>query len=382
MPETHKIFVAIDTIAMSGPGKGVLQFCEGLPDDVKVVVANFSYPDKGRATFEEMLLEHDIPYERLYQRHKLDYGARPEVIEYAKEQEFDLVQSHSFKAHFVARDVAKALEIPWVAWAHGWTTENRRVRIYNALERRLLMKADRLCVVSRTLYDEFKAAGYLVDRLAKVPNAIVRVPKESISREVSEGAGLTLVCIGRLSYEKGQDILFDAVAMVDNGVVDRVILLGDGPERGALEDKASQLGLSNIEFAGHVDDISRFMSESDFLVVPSRSEGIPNVILEAMASCLPVISTKVGGVGEMITAGRNGLLCEPVASDLSDCISEAARMSAADREALANIAYDDLYPTYDPVRRVKTILRLHDDARNIKREESSIMIKPNFRDQP
>jgi glycosyltransferase involved in cell wall biosynthesis len=96
----------------------------------------------------------------------------------------------------------------------------------------------------------------------------------------------------------------------------RFILVGDGPERSALESRALQLGIGpHIEFLGLRRDISQILSRFDVFVLPSLREGLPNAVLEAMAWGLPVVATRVGGVPEVVTASETGLLVAPGAPD-------------------------------------------------------------------
>jgi glycosyltransferase involved in cell wall biosynthesis len=149
----------------------------------------------------------------------------------------------------------------------------------------------------------------------------------------SEADAPRLVCVGRLSPEKGQVLLVQAAALLrDRGVDLEIVLVGDGPSRADVERAVRELGLGKaIRMEGwrSSDEVRRWISRSRALVLPSFSEGIPVVLMEAMALRRPVIATYVGGVPELVREGENGWLV-PAGSveDLADAMREALRAPA------------------------------------------------------
>ena len=142
----------------------------------------------------------------------------------------------------------------------------------------------------------------------------------------SAGTGSpTIICVGRLSPEKGQTGLLRAFARLRARHPDAVLrLVGDGSDRDALERLASELGIDDaVTFAGRLpeqetlDEIAR----ADMLVLPSFMEGLPIVLMEAMALGVPVISSRVAGIPELVSDGKTGLLFAPSDWDeLAQCI--------------------------------------------------------------
>ena len=121
-----------------------------------------------------------------------------------------------------------------------------------------------------------------------------------------------LLCVGRLAPEKGQALLLEAIAALSaEGRPVRLQLVGDGPDRLWLERRAAGLGIaSNVEFAGWVDQagLMALYSEADLFVLPSLAEGIPMVLMEAMAMEIPCVAPRITGIPELIEHGVDGML--------------------------------------------------------------------------
>jgi glycosyltransferase involved in cell wall biosynthesis len=165
--------------------------------------------------------------------------------------------------------------------------------------------------------------------------------------------GRVVLFVGNLVPVKAVDRLIDAWALLRGegflASTDRLTIVGDGPCRPALVARAAALGLApSVSFPGAVPhaEIPTRMSASDLLCLVSRHEGTPNVVVEALASGVPVVATPVGGIPELIEDGRNGLLVE---GDRAQDIARAVRRClerewepAALRASVAHLAWDNL----------------------------------------
>jgi glycosyltransferase involved in cell wall biosynthesis len=158
--------------------------------------------------------------------------------------------------------------------------------------------------------------------------------------------GPHLLCVGRLVQLKGQSLLIEAMAeLVDRGVDARLTLVGDGPQRSKLEQLARRRNLEKrVRFAGAVgqDAIREIYHSADIFCLPSMAEGLPVVLMEAMAVELPVVSTRIMGIPEIVEHGRTGLLVTPGRLDeLTDALERLiadpglrARLGRAGRDAV------------------------------------------------
>jgi glycosyltransferase involved in cell wall biosynthesis len=142
------------------------------------------------------------------------------------------------------------------------------------------------------------------------------------------GGATHVVCVGRLSPEKGHHGLLRALAELQGTVPPlRVTFVGDGPMRADLESRARSLGLSDcVEFAGarSEEGVMQVLASADLFALASLMEGLPVVLMEAMALGLPVVAPRVAGIPELVTDGREGLLFQP--SDWGELKAQLRRL--------------------------------------------------------
>lgn len=146
-----------------------------------------------------------------------------------------------------------------------------------------------------------------------IPNAIDPEPYQNARPADLTPLGIppgspVLITIGRLEPQKGIDVLLDAAAIALRQFADvHFLIVGDGPDRQSLEQRSQQLGIAaNVHWAGRRSDVPNLLAASTGLVLPSRWEGMPNVVLEAMAVGKPVVATDVEGVCELVRPDING----------------------------------------------------------------------------
>lgn len=149
-------------------------------------------------------------------------------------------------------------------------------------------------------------------------------------RQRGPGEPLKVLTVARLAASKGIHLLVDAVAeLVSDGVDVKLAVVGDGPERDTLAARVRALGLGDrVEFAGFVgqDDILEWYAWADIFCLPSFAEGIPVVLMEAMAAELPVVATRIMGIPELVEHEVNGLLVTPARQD--EIVRSLARLAA------------------------------------------------------
>ena len=200
-------------------------------------------------------------------------------------------------------------EFPWIAWNHGYTSKDRIDRAYNQIDRWSLHGAYRLMTVCGPFADAMQDLGIPRERITVLHNfvdAYVRPSDDEVLRlrqEMGLGDELVIVTVGRMSVEKGHANLLSAIALLKDRPElpkHRFVLVGDGPEEENLRRQAAQLGIEDrLVWAGFQKNVAPYYAMATIYALPSKSEGSPNVILEAMAAGLPIAATRAGGVPEI-----------------------------------------------------------------------------------
>jgi teichuronic acid biosynthesis glycosyltransferase TuaC len=236
--------------------------------------------------------------------------------------------SWAYPDGFAAVIAAKLLGVPCVVKLHG---SARRMTAW------ALPRAERVVAVSRPLADEAIALGCSPDRVKVVMNGVdaeLFTPRDRAAARSELGlpAGPLAVCVGNLKPEKGVLDLGRAWEAVLREVPDAtLVVVGDGPLKGELEAVTRQHGERVRLIARQpLERIPLYLAAADILVLPSHSEGTPNVVLEALASGRRVVATTVGGVPDLITSSTLGTLVPP---------SEPAALATAIATAL-RLPYD------------------------------------------
>jgi len=177
-----------------------------------------------------------------------------------------------------------------------------QLRLKRMTSRRL---AAHVAVGDRVARDVEEFAGLGRGTIRTIHNGVVDAKLVPMPRPCQ---GPVLGTVGRLDRQKGYDVLLHALAQVPDAIL---ILVGDGPERGPLERLASGLGIADrVRFEGWSDDARRYLTTFDVFVLPSRFEGFPLVIIEAMLARLPVVATRVGSVEEAVIDEQTGILVQ------------------------------------------------------------------------
>jgi glycosyltransferase involved in cell wall biosynthesis len=303
-----------------GPERQMLELAVELRPRCRTVFASFSEGGRCRAFldravaegFEAIKLPHDTP--RLI-------AAEQDVQALLRSTRADVLLCQGYKAGLIGLAAARRLRVPIVAVSRGWTGECLRVRLYEALDRRVLRLMDRVVCVSQAQAAKVRRAGVRERRIDVIPNAIRsdRFDSPSPDRRCEIASLFTapprliVGAAGRLSPEKGFNGLVDAAAVVLRTVPDvGFVLFGEGRLREALQRQITSLGLSgSFVLGGFRRDLDELLPQLDLFALPSHTEGLPNVVLESLAAGVPVVATAVGGTPEVLEDGISGYLVPP-----------------------------------------------------------------------
>jgi glycosyltransferase involved in cell wall biosynthesis len=233
-----------------------------------------------------------------------------------KSQNINIICSHDYKSNLYALLTAKMLNIPALAIFHGRTKTDRKSLIYESFDNLLIPYFDVLICVSEHTKKQIKKVFKNPPPVFVIPNAISLelnnnvIPTPNPEQLTKKDNQKKAVFAGRLCSEKG---IFDLVSAVKKVIKNRkditFFILGDGPEKNRLKKSIEDNDLSNfIKLCGFSNNINDYYKSMDFLILPSLSESMPMVILEAFALRKPVIATTVGGIPEIVQDNISGLL--------------------------------------------------------------------------
>jgi glycosyltransferase involved in cell wall biosynthesis len=330
-----------------GPERQMLGLAEALPPPYRCRF--LSFPEGGRCQafvsearrrgFEADALTTDTP--------RLDLAWR-ELVRRLSGFGARILCCHGYKAGLVGRLAARRVGIPVVAVSRGWTGESLKVRLYERLDRLGLRWMDRVVCVSRGQAAKVRRAGVPPAKVVVIPNAVQAARfgqadpscREELRLLFPLPPGRIVAAVGRLSPEKGFDVLIRAAGRVVREMpAVGFVLFGDGPLRPALAGQIERAGLgARFVLAGFRNDLDRFYPHFDVLAQSSYTEGMPNVVLEALAAGVPVVATAVGGTAEVAEEGVSGRLVPPGdAAALARRLLEVLRCPAT-RRAMARAA--------------------------------------------
>jgi glycosyltransferase involved in cell wall biosynthesis len=249
---------------------------------------------------------------------KADWRAVQQIEEYIQEDGIDLVHTHGYKADLYGYLAAWRSGKPVVATCHNWVGGTAALGIYNYLDRMALKRFNALAAVSDAVAQRLLAFGVPAEKVKTIANGIdVQIfergePLPALSAPGSKVVGV----VARLDLQKGFEYLLRAVRELCNIYALKVVIVGEGPDRKAIEDMVKEYGLqSSVVLAGQQSDMAGVYAAMDIFVLPSLNEGLPMTVLEAMAASRPVIATRVGAIPSVIQDGENGLLVDAKDTD-------------------------------------------------------------------
>lgn len=241
------------------------------------------------------------------------------------EEKIDLVHSHGSKAGLVARIAAKRAGVKNVFTVHGTIFHehfsNTKKAVFAIVEKYLANITDKIITVSQSLKEDIiRLENVQDDKITVIYNGIptqkfnIQLDKNEKRKELGLNTkGKVIVTVARLAPQKGLNYLLEAIKLIPQENRDlQLVIVGDGPLRKELEGQAKELCLTEyVKFLGHRKDVPEILAAADIFVLSSITEGLPLIVLEAMSANLPIVSTIVGGIPEIIRDGENGLLVQP-----------------------------------------------------------------------
>jgi len=252
----------------------------------------------------------------------VDIKALFELRKLYKQISPNIIHLNSSKAGILGSLAAAGLKAVIVYTAHGWVFHEPMSRpkqtLYQFLEAWTSKFKDAIIVLSKFDREAGKKIGISEKKIHTIPITVpagtAYVGKEDARKKIMPTIPANAFCFGVIAnfYKtKGIDVLFNAIASNKRLCHIPVAVIGDGPERSNLERQIKHLELTNIHLLGFIENAALYLKAFDALVIPSRKEGLPYIMLDALNARVPIIATNVGGIHEYIEDKKTGLLVQP-----------------------------------------------------------------------
>jgi glycosyltransferase involved in cell wall biosynthesis len=334
---------------MGGPALHVAYLSDGLRDrgyDTTLVAGSLALGEESMAVVAERL---GVPIVTIPELHReisplLDLRAAYRLADLIREVRPQILHTHTAKAGTIGRLAARLLGgagPPIVVHTfHGHVLRGYfdpvRSTAFRLLERWLARRTTALIAVSPEVRDDLVSLGvaprekFTVVRLGIELDERVGTDSDGPRAETRRALGIpadrfVVGWIGRMTgVKRTDDVLLAVRALRERGVDTVLCMVGDGPDRDAVERRAHQLGIVRDSlFLGYQEEVASYYAAFDALILPSANEGTPVSAIEALAGGRPVVATRVGGVPDVVRDGVDGFLVEP-----GDVDAMAERLSA------------------------------------------------------
>jgi glycosyltransferase involved in cell wall biosynthesis len=321
----------------------------------------------GGNPFEAELRDLGVPVTNLGARNLRDLGAFRRLLCLLREERIDLVHAHLAYASIWGSLASRKTGIPYVATLHvppsGAPRFSREGIRESLLVRALDRWATRVIAVSGAAREAWIRRGGLdPSKIVVVGNGIeVEAFQPGTGTRTAEPLVTT---VSVLREGKGIEVLLDTVpAILEAHPNARFLIVGDGPLREALAARAERLSLGDrVTWAGFRRDVPSLLAESDLFVLPSLADAYPTALMEAMAAGLPAVSTRAGGIPEIVDDGRTGRLVPPGDPEALALAVSALLSSPAEREALGLAARQEAMARFSTAAWVERLEKLYEEA--------------------
>jgi glycosyltransferase involved in cell wall biosynthesis len=311
--------------------------------------------------FKEEIEKAGIPVWKLGLNFKYNLIGVIKLISLIKHRKYNIVHVHLFPSNLFAALTSLFLSkgIKWIFSEHNVYNRRRSSKIFKILDTFIYSRYYKIICVSK------QVEITLLEWLPKYKKKTIVISNAVAVDDLSNWYTIKkydILFVGRLTKAKGVDVLLKAINILKEKYQKRlkVIIVGDGYLKEELKNLVVELGIDEeVKFLGARRDIARLMKITRLFVLPSRWEGLPLTILEAMSNRMSIIATKVGGIPEVIENGKEGILISPEDPEaLARAISELLKDEAL-RMELGKNAYKKVKENYSIEVYTKNILDLY-----------------------
>jgi glycosyltransferase involved in cell wall biosynthesis len=313
--------VRVVTEAGGGPDKTILNAPRFLAGHYRNLCAYLHPPgDPGFETLRAKAARWRAPLLDVPDRGPLDWRVVPELLAVCRRERVRVWHGHDYKSNLLGLLLRPLWPMRLVTTVHGWVKHTRRTPLYYRVDKFCLPRYERVICVSPDLVAECRRVGVRPRRCLLIENGIdtEEYRRRAPAAEAKQRAGVpprrfVVGAVGRLSDEKGFDFLIRAAdRLLREGVDLELWIVGTGDQEGPLGRLVADLGRGDrVRLLGYRADLPQLYEAMDVFALSSLREGLPNVLLEAMALEVPVLATRVAGVPRLLGEGAEGILIGP-----------------------------------------------------------------------
>lgn len=317
-----------------------------------------------------------------------DWRVIIEFLRICRQEKVTIWHGHDYKSNLLGLLLRRFWPLRLVTTVHGWVHQTRRTPLYYWVDRVCLPRYEVVICVSEDLHQRCLASGVPAGRCVLVENGIdtAEFARQCLVEEAKKRLGVpperTLIgAAGRLSPEKGFDILIRAAAQLRQKGTDLGLwIVGEGDDRPRLEALIAELGAASwARLLGYRADLRDIYQALDVFALSSFREGLPNVLLEALALEVPVVATHIAGIPRLIRDGENGLLVPP--GDV-DGLAQALARVLADRQLtdqFRRVGRRTIEECYSFAARMGKIRAIYDDLLGPQRSRQAPVAWPSHK---
>ncbi len=312
--------------AGGGPEKTILNSPRFLKDLGYTSACLYLHPpnDPGTEMLRSRAAKYGAEFIGIEDKGPFDFSLLRKLVKVCHERKVEIWHAHDYKSNVLGLLVKRRIpSLRLITTLHGWVQKTWKTPLYYTIDKFCLSRYDEVIAVSDDLFDQALKLRVPQEKLSLIHNGIdTQEFKRSMTREEARKAlgmptdAFLIGGLGRLSKEKGFDLLIRAVEnLIQEGLDLELWIGGEGQQREKLEQQFSGTASGRVKLLGLIEDPKVFFQALDLFVLSSIREGLPNVLLEAMALETPVLSTRVAGIPSLIAHQEHGVLIDSASAD-------------------------------------------------------------------
>jgi glycosyltransferase involved in cell wall biosynthesis len=326
--------------------------------------------DPGYAEIERKAAKYSAPLVSIADRGAWDVTVVSKLLKVCRQQRVAIWHGHDYKTNALGLLLKRFHRMRLVTTVHGWVHHTTRTPMYYKVDRWCLPRYEKVFCVSDDLHTICRDIGVKDENNILLENGIdtVEYTRRRTTGEAKALLGypvneLLVGAVGRLEPEKAFELLIRAIHRLNDSELSvRLVIVGEGHDRSRLEGIATELGIADrVQLVGWQSDVRGYFEAMDLFVLSSLREGLPNVLLEAMALKVPCVATRIAGIPKLITDGRDGRLVSP--NDLDELTRAVHELLTSDRmrAEFRTAARETIETRYSFAARIGKIARVYDE---------------------